>query len=83
MKSTSRNLKNLYNYYESQMYFVGNRSFSNMSDAIKCCSSGSLDDVITDEYGTVLMKHEEVPIEDIFGMIIAKTLIENVNFYSN
>lgn len=58
------------------MYFVGNRSFSNMSDAINCCSSGSLDDVVTDESGTVLMKHEEVPIEDIFGMIIAKQLLQ-------
>ncbi len=58
------------------MYFVGKQSFNTMSEAMKCCSSGSLDDVVTDENGTVLMKHQEVPIEDIFGLIIAKTFLE-------
>jgi hypothetical protein len=57
------------------MYFVVNRSFSDMSDAIKACSSGSISDMITDKYGTILMKHEEVPIEDIYGMMIAKQLL--------
>jgi len=57
------------------MYFVGNRSFSDMSEAIKVCSSGSFNDTITDKDGTVLMKHEEVPIEDIYGMMLAKQLL--------
>jgi hypothetical protein len=46
-----------------------------MSEAIKVCSSGSFNDTITDKDGTVLMKHEEVPIEDIYGMMLAKQLL--------
>jgi len=58
------------------MYFVGNRSFDKMSDAMACCSAGASDDVVTDEYGTVLMKHEEVPIEDVFGLMVAQTFLK-------
>jgi len=65
------------------MYFVGDKSFESMSDAMVCCSSGHLDSVVTDENGIVLMRHQEIPIEDIFGLMIAKTLLvarENDHF---
>ena len=66
------------------MYFVGNKSFNNLFDAIDLCKSGSIEDVVTDENGTILMKHEEFPIEDIFGLIIAKTtLYYQRNIYDN
>lgn len=60
------------------MYFVGNKSFNDLSEAMRCCSSGSVNDVVTDESGTVLMRHEEVHIEDIFGMMIAKHLLNRL-----
>ena len=57
------------------MYFVGTKSFNNMSDAMEYCSKGSVTDIVTDECGTVLMKHYQVPIEDIYGLIIVTTLL--------
>ena len=58
------------------MYFVGDKFFESMSDAMNCCSSGPLESVVTDENGTVLMRHQELPIEDIFGLMIAKTFLK-------
>jgi hypothetical protein len=58
------------------MYFVGNKSFDDMYDAISFCSSGPIDSTVINEEGTILMKHKEVPIEDIFGMIIAKKYLD-------
>jgi hypothetical protein len=58
------------------MYFVGNKSFEKMSDAMACCSSGSSDAVVTDEDGIVLMRHEEVPIDDIYGLMVAQTFLK-------
>ena len=58
------------------MYFVGDKSFESMSDAMGYCSSGPFDSVVTDEKGTVLMRHQELPIEDIFGLMVAKTILK-------
>jgi hypothetical protein len=60
---------------EVLMYFVL-KPFKTMSDAMNCCSSGSANDIVLDENGTVLMQHHEMPIEDIYGMIMAKTFLE-------
>ena len=60
---------------EVLMYFVL-KPFNTMSDAMNCCSSGSANDIVLDENGTVLMQHHEIPIEDIYGMIMAKTFLE-------
>ncbi len=60
---------------EVRMYFVL-KPFNTMSDAMNCCSSGSVNDIVLDENGTVLMQHHEMPIEDIYGMIMAKTFLE-------
>ena len=58
------------------MYFVGNKSFYQMSEAMACCSSGTTDAVVTDEDGIVLMKHEEMPIDDIYGLMVAHTFLK-------
>jgi len=47
-----------------------------MSDAMAYCSSGSPESIVINEEGTVLMKHHEVPIEDIFGLMVAHTFLE-------
>lgn len=57
------------------MYFVI-RPFEKMSDAMACCSSGSSDTIVTNEDGTVLMKHHEIPIDDAFGIMVAKSLLK-------
>jgi hypothetical protein len=57
------------------MYFVI-RSFNQMSDAMACCSSGSSDTIVTSEDGTVLMEHEEVPIDEAFGIMVAKVVLK-------
>jgi hypothetical protein len=58
------------------MYFVGNKSFKNLSDAMGCCSIGSEDDVVTNEDGVVLMRHHKIPIEDVFGLAVAKRVFK-------
>jgi hypothetical protein len=58
------------------MYYVI-RPFTKMSEAMAFCNSGSSDTIVTDEDGTILMKHQELPIEDIYGLMIAKTFLED------
>jgi hypothetical protein len=65
------------------MYFVGDKSFEEMSDAMNFCRAGSFGSVVTNEDGIILMKHEEVPIEDIFGMIIAKEFKECLSLFQD
>lgn len=65
------------------MYFVGDKSFEEMSDAMNFCSTGPFGSVVTNEDGIILMKHEEVPIEDIFGMIIVKEFKECLSLFQD
>jgi hypothetical protein len=57
------------------MYFVI-RPFENMSDAMSYCAQGSVDSILTDNKGTVLMKHQEVPLDESYALMITKTFLE-------
>lgn len=58
------------------MYFVGTKQFTELSDAIDYCSSGSSDLIVTDENGIVLMKHEPINLEDIYGLLLVKSSLK-------
>jgi hypothetical protein len=58
------------------MYSVDNKKFDEIFDAMNYCKTGLPDAVVTDENGTVLMRHEEVPIEDIVSLILAQRVLE-------
>ena len=61
------------------MYYVNNKQFDHMSDAMRYCSSGSPTDVVTNEFGTILMKHEQVPIGDIIEQELGLALLKHNN----
>jgi hypothetical protein len=63
------------------MYFVGHKQFTELSDAIDFCKSGSYNLTVTDENGIVLMKHEPIDLEDIYGILLAKSILRKPNDY--
>jgi hypothetical protein len=58
------------------MYFVRDKKFEEISDAIEFCKSGYAEDVVTTEDGTVLMRHEQVSIDEIMDLVFVKNVLD-------